>query len=139
MTTNDQTNTRDNASAPRDQGNDDRSTSGGRGHSRDHHREGRGGRGGLGNPSRSGGNIPTKNFEGGTKDLGTNMFQLYTESRDRKQFERTKDAIGHYVCLNLTKGNDIVPTIRDLKESKVEEPTELSVDDEKSTVKVEEN
>ena len=63
------------------------------------------------------------------------MFQLYAESRDRKQFERTKDAIEHYVRLNLLKGNDIVPTIRDLKESKIKEPAELNEADKTNEVK----
>ena len=135
MAANEQADARDNAGSPREQGNDDRSTSGGRGHGRDHRRSGRGGRGGRGNQARSGGNGPKKKFEGGTKDLGTNVFQLYAESRDRKQFERTKDAIEHYVRLNLLKGNDIVPTIRDLKESKIKEPAELNEADKTNEVK----
>ena len=118
----------------------DRSTPGGRGAG-----GGRGGPRGRGNgPGRgarrnnknTGTTTSKKKVEGGTKELGTNVFQLYSESRDRKQFESTKDAIEHYVRLNLTRGNDIVPTIRDMKTSTLSLPSDLSEMDKKNSVKV---
>ena len=145
MSSNDQ-NARDDGSTPRDRtpADDkaaDRSTSGGRGAG-----GGRGGPRGRGNgpgrgarrSNRNGGSATTqkKKMEGGTKELGSNVFQLYSESRDRKQFERTKDAVEHYVRLNLNKGNDIVPTIRDMKTSTISLPSELSDADKANTVKV---
>ena len=101
----------------------DRSTSGGIGGSGGRgHGTGRGsgqGQGGYRSNKNSGlgGASAKKKVEGGTKELGHNVFQLYSEIRDRTQFERTEDAIKNYVRLNLVKGNDIIPTIRDLKVS----------------------
>ena len=120
--------------------NDNRSTGSGTGPSMGGYRHGgRGGRGGRGagrssNPSSSN---TKKKVKGGTKELGSNVFQLYVESWDRKQFKRTKDAIEHYVRLNLTKGNSIVPTIKHLKVSKLKLPEALVTEaDKKDVVKV---
>ena len=135
--------TRDDTDTSRERNTtDDRSTSGGRGGSGGRgFGRGRGngqGRGGHRNNknSGSGGAANKKKVEGGTKELGNNVFQLYSESRDRKQFEKTKDAIEHYVRLNLVKGNDIVPMVRDLKVSTLTLPTELSAADKLNTVKM---
>ena len=68
--------------------------------------------------------------------MNGNVFQTLSENGDRKQFERTREALQRYALTELTHSQDMLPIVRDLDIQVIAEPDDISAEDEKSKLKV---
>ena len=72
---------------------------------------GRGGRGGARNRNRERGNT----FKGLTEEMDGHVFQTYTETDKRVQFNKTVDMLGLYINNHLYLAEDMAPLYKELK------------------------
>ena len=71
-------------------------------------------------PSKGGG----KDFKGDTEDMNGHVFQTFGEANDRMQFNKTLEALGHYINKSLKHPGDLVRLYK-----RIERPTIPTPDD----------
>ena len=83
------------------------------------------GRGEVGGPGRSGSGRTT--FKGDTEDMNGNVFQCFSEQRDRRQYEKTVEALEGYVKKTLKYHEDIADLfdLDEMRNPEIQKPKEL--------------
>ena len=68
--------------------------------------------------------------------MNGNVFQTLTENEDRKQFEKSLEALQRYVLTELTHAQDTLPIIQDLEKPVIVQPDNITAEQEKSKLQV---
>ena len=103
-------------------------TRGGRGNKNRNSNAGRGqGRRNRGPRSRTSGRANT-DFWGDTVEMNGHVFQTFQESRDRRQFVKTLDALGQYINKNMKYGSDLTILYKSLGQPQIAKPSAAGLD-----------
>lgn len=69
-----------------------------------------------------------KDFKGDTANMQGHVFQTFGEANDRMQFNKTVEALGHYINRNLKNPGDLVTLYKRIDDPTIAPPDEISND-----------
>ena len=70
----------------------------------------------------------TNAFRGDTEGMNGHVFQTFQESRDRRQFLKTMEALGHYINKNMKFGSDLTVLYKHLRLPTIAKPSADGLD-----------